>query len=676
MSLSNIMKRLYKDFIVALILVLFYFYNCALCNNTPFVENGDRVEINYTCYLHNGEIVATTNDNIVNSDKFNKSRIFLSPDYFYPVTVIAGQLESIAEKNDFKIFEDEIKERLSKTIIGTKQGETYNFNLTASSIEGIDENERFFKMAKVRKRTKTKYLSQSRYMRMSGGNAPEIGSEIELEPGFTGKVKSIENRNILIAVSAQDGSNVPTPPFDKGIVHDRGNYYEVDITAKNGDLVRIGPYVGRVISIDDGLIISDFANPFGGETFKCKVDIEHIEKRNNAAAENKNINYDDAKKMLDKAFKEAKESDSTMSTIDLSQQSIPEKSDIVQHGDFVRINYTETLPNGDLLYTTVREKALDKKIKKAESYIDQKYFAPEEIFLNEESIIPGLNDKLLGMKVGERKTLKIPYTYAYGAVDKHNISKFLREKKIPKSLLITTEDFITRFNALPILDNLVDIAPYIEARITKVTPQDCLIESKLISNEPIKEPYGITMAHIEGDDIVINLDPKIGALFLFNDKKGKIIDKDEESFDVDFNDPRAGKDIIVDVEVVSITKSSRLQEIKISWFEDHDAGLDKAMQENKPVVLVLYADWCQWSQRLLNETLEDPSIKMLEDKFIWIKINSDKNQEIKELYNQEGFPFIAIMDSKLQILDKYDSYVNAKILHSKLHQWLLKISGV
>lgn len=55
--------------------------------------------------------------------------------------------------------------------------------------------------------------------------------------------------------------------------------------------------------------------------------------------------------------------------------------------------------------------------------------------------------------------------------------------------------------------------------------------------------------------------------------------------------------------------------------------------------LVLYADWGSWSKNLLNESPQDPRLKALQDRLVWIKVNSDKQKDAQAKYRQKGgFP--------------------------------------
>jgi hypothetical protein len=131
-----------------------------------------------------------------------------------------------------------------------------------------------------------------------------------------------------------------------------------------------------------------------------------------------------------------------------------------------------------------------------------------------------------------------------------------------------------------------------------------------------------------------------------------ITKKDQTSFHVDYNHPLAGQELKFDVHVLGLQKFSVFETVDIPWIEDHDTAMDRAVREEKPLVLVLYADWCQWSQRLLNATFADPRIKRFHDRFVWLKIDSDKERVFKEVFEQENFPMIVLMDSSGEIVER------------------------
>ena len=67
----------------------------------------------------------------------------------------------------------------------------------------------------------------------------------------------------------------------------------------------------------------------------------------------------------------------------------------VKEGDTIKLQYTGRLENGQVFDTTEKDK-------------------PLEVTLGQKTLIPGLEEALIGMKVGESKTVTIPAEKAYG----------------------------------------------------------------------------------------------------------------------------------------------------------------------------------------------------------------------------------------------------------------------
>ncbi len=150
------------------------------------------------------------------------------------------------------------------------------------------------------------------------------------------------------------------------------------------------------------------------------------------------------------------------------------------------------------------------------------------------------------------------------------------------------------------------------------------------------------------------------------DFEGRVVASDGTSFTVDFNPPLVGKGAVVELEVVGFTKASAFKDREIVWIEDREEGLALAGRLGKPVVLVLYADWCNFCKRLFDETLQDPRIKAVGEDYVWVRVNSDKDKALYQLYEQKGFPLIVLMDESGKTLKKIEGYRDAGTLRAEL----------
>jgi hypothetical protein len=180
-----------------------------------------------------------------------------------------------------------------------------------------------------------------------------------------------------------------------------------------------------------------------------------------------------------------------------------------------------------------------------------------------------------------------------------------------------------------------------------------------------EDTFGSVAVAVSGERITTTLKPRVGAPFPLKDGAGIVSATDGLTFTVDLNHPLAGKTIVLDLEAVSILPISA-EAGAIEWNDNHDAGLARAKQERKPVFLILHADWCSWCKKTFTETIPDPRIAALKDQFVWVRVNSDKEQSYKKMYGQEGFPMMVLLDADGGVLKKIDGYRDARALREEI----------
>ncbi len=86
---------------------------------------------------------------------------------------------------------------------------------------------------------------------------------------------------------------------------------------------------------------------------------------------------------------------------------------VLKEGDFVRVNYTGKIKDTNEVFdTTVEKVAKEKGI-----YSDRMRFKPTPLVMGAGHVIKGLDEALVGMDVGEKKTAVIPPEKGYGQRD-------------------------------------------------------------------------------------------------------------------------------------------------------------------------------------------------------------------------------------------------------------------
>lgn len=346
---------------------------------------------------------------------------------------------------------------------------------------------------------------------------------------------------------------------------------------------------------------------------------------------------------------------------------VDEDPDIIQQGDLVSVNLTAATEDGRLLTTTLVSVADQPGRKWLRGYQKGERLHPVSLIAGEAISVPGLHDIVTGMKKGEKRSVTIPAEKAYGEPDPEKIKQYPSVRRVPRLARLEPLSFVRQYGRFPVKGHTFDFNPYLNAFVMDVFESHVILELSIKPGDDVEDvDYGTTRVTLEDDEFVIRLTPEIGAFFEVGKRKGWITAASEDSFTVDFNHPMAGKAMALEVEVIDFTKASITHAYEISWLEDYDAGTEEAMTENKPMVLLLYADWCQWSQKLMNDVLSDPRVTSFHDDFVWVKINSDVNWEYKERFEQTSYPKLLILSPHEEVIKSLDGFNNVHIVSDTL----------
>jgi FKBP-type peptidyl-prolyl cis-trans isomerase 2 len=338
----------------------------------------------------------------------------------------------------------------------------------------------------------------------------------------------------------------------------------------------------------------------------------------------------------------------------------------VENGDLVELNYTISFEDGSLLSTNIPDVAKNTGLPKVAWYVEPKAFSPEKVVIGEKTAPAGLGEAVIGMAVKEKRKVVLPAQKAYGEWDPKEVMQYPCAKTMPKTVRRSLEEWAKNFTFPPVVGKEIWLNLYFPARVTEVTANEVVLEFQQKEGQTPQSAFGTISISVEDNNVTMTLTPTIGALFGGNGQVGKITESDGKQFTVDFNNPAAGKTVVLDMKVVSITKASALNGMALSWLEDHDKGLKEAALENKPMVLLLYADWCPVCKRLMSESFEDPRVRILNDRFVWVKVNSEKEAKYKELYGQDGYPMIVFLDAKGKVLKKDNSFLDGPAMGREL----------
>lgn len=105
-----------------------------------------------------------------------------------------------------------------------------------------------------------------------------------------------------------------------------------------------------------------------------------------------------------------------------------EAAETVEAGDTVHVDYVGRLEDGTVFDTSIEEVAVEAGI-----YVEGREYSPLTFEAGAGGMIKGFDEGVIGMKVGEEKTLEIPPEEAYGEYDEANIQAIpLEELGLPE----------------------------------------------------------------------------------------------------------------------------------------------------------------------------------------------------------------------------------------------------
>jgi FKBP-type peptidyl-prolyl cis-trans isomerase 2 len=250
---------------------------CATIQPAEPIKPGDKVGVDFTCRLANGEIAATTDKAIASDKRVKKATIFQARKSDEPLVITAGPDEKIYGKRGSRGFEGEIVAEAAEAVVGMRPGETRHMEIRRERNKPMGNEPMVLEMARIRTRAKEVRMTPAEYKGRTGKD-PEVGQSYTMDPAVPGKVESVSDQQVVIRFHAEPGKKVKTP-LGEGEIRETGKDYEIVINAKQGDLVRSGGMVGRIVEVGERMITIDYGHPLGYEELKCEVTAQSIEQR-------------------------------------------------------------------------------------------------------------------------------------------------------------------------------------------------------------------------------------------------------------------------------------------------------------------------------------------------------------------------------------------------------------
>ncbi len=90
---------------------------------------------------------------------------------------------------------------------------------------------------------------------------------------------------------------------------------------------------------------------------------------------------------------------------------------------------------------------------------------------------------------------------------------------------------------------------------------------------------------------------------------------------------------------------------EIPWEDWSDEALARASREGKPIALHIGATWCHWCHVMDEGSYTWPGVAaLLAERYVCIRVDTDRRPDLNERYNQRGWPTFAILDAAGEVL--------------------------
>jgi thioredoxin-related protein len=104
--------------------------------------------------------------------------------------------------------------------------------------------------------------------------------------------------------------------------------------------------------------------------------------------------------------------------------------------------------------------------------------------------------------------------------------------------------------------------------------------------------------------------------------------------------------------------SASAQDVK--WRTDYTAARKEAAETGRPLLLDFGTESCFWCKKLDSTTFRDPKVvKLLNERFIPVKIDAQKYQQLAAALKIEGYPTLILATADGKVIDRHSGYIDA-----------------
>lgn len=107
---------------------------------------------------------------------------------------------------------------------------------------------------------------------------------------------------------------------------------------------------------------------------------------------------------------------------------------------------------------------------------------------------------------------------------------------------------------------------------------------------------------------------------------------------------------------------------EFQWRTDLNSAHEEALLTNRPMLIVIEADWCEHCEKMDASTYSDTTIvQHVNESFIPIRLNVDEDQRIAEILEVDRIPCTIALSPRADVLGRIVGFVNTEQYNSTLH---------
>jgi peptidylprolyl isomerase len=174
-------------------------------------------------------------------------------------------------------------------------------------------------------------------------------------------------------------------------------------------------------------------------------------------------------------------------------------------------------------------------------------------------VIDGVDEGIIGMKIGESKTIVVPPEKGYGNYDEMKIIEIPRMQTFNRTEKLSVEQFNLTFQVEPELNKVYKLEGMNwPVRVVTIENDTVIVrhEPEDQMEYPMKDSlgnvYGIAKIMVTDENLTINITPIKNSKIYTIVGIGKIIDFNETDMKIDFNHELAGKTLVFDIKVLNV----------------------------------------------------------------------------------------------------------------------------